>query len=246
VRARAEGPPERQQLSVEIADSGIGIEREELEHIFDAFHQGRPGTTRRFGGLGLGLAITRALVELHGGAIAADSAGRDRGSRFTVQLPIVPGLAAAAVPGEGVGTAPGEPAGGMPPPAGRPGLHILLVEDHPDTAEAMADLLSAAGHEVTVAGSVAAGIAAADAAAAGAGGIDLVVSDLGLPDGSGLDLMRKLAGRHGLKGIALSGYGMEEDVRKSREAGFELHLTKPVDLAALKAAILEVAGAAVR
>jgi CheY-like chemotaxis protein len=113
-------------------------------------------------------------------------------------------------------------------------LRILLVEDHADTAEAMADLLREMGHEVTVAGSVAGGLAAA---ASQAGRIDLVLSDLGLPDGTGLDLMAELHGRYGVKGIALSGYGMEEDVRKSLEAGFDRHLTKPVNLQALQTAI---------
>jgi CheY-like chemotaxis protein len=112
---------------------------------------------------------------------------------------------------------------------------LLLVEDHADTAEAMADLLRALGHEVTVAGSVG---SALDAAEAQGRRFDLVVSDLGLPDGSGLDLMRELSGTYGLKGIALSGYGMEEDVLRSREAGFSKHLTRPVDMQALKAAIL--------
>jgi DNA-binding response OmpR family regulator len=97
------------------------------------------------------------------------------------------------------------------------------------------------GHEVTVAGSVAEGLAAAERMQA-AGGIGLVVSDLGLPDGSGHDLMRELTRRWHLKGIALSGYGMEEDVRRSREAGFARHLTKPVDLEVLRAAIRQVMG----
>jgi CheY-like chemotaxis protein len=118
------------------------------------------------------------------------------------------------------------------------------VEDHADTAEAMADLLRLIGHEVVVAGSVAAGLAAAAAVekADAAAGIDLVVSDLGLPDGSGHDLMRELKDRYGWKGIALSGYGMEDDVRRSQDAGFARHLTKPVALEALRDAIRQVAG----
>ncbi|HEX9671606.1 MAG TPA: response regulator, partial [Thermoanaerobaculia bacterium] len=128
--------------------------------------------------------------------------------------------------------------------------HILLVEDHPDTAAAMADLLRGIGHRVTTAASVEAALAAAAAVErqggnGGGGGIDLVVSDLGLPDGSGYDLMRELARRYGLRGIALSGYGMEDDVQQSREAGFERHLTKPVDLRSLDAAIREASQVAV-
>lgn len=250
LRVRTTGPkesPERRRVAVEVGDSGMGIEAEELAHIFDAFHQGREGVTRRLGGLGLGLAISRAIVELHGGTVAAESGGKGQGARFTVRLPAALELARTE-PGEGV-TDDGRSAAAEP--AADRSLHILLIEDHADTAEAMADLLRAFGDEVTVANSLAEGLAAAGAVREsvrenGARAIDLVVSDLGLPDGSGLDLMRELAGRYGLRGIALSGYGMEEDVRRSREAGFERHLTKPVDIQALRAAILEVAGAPVR
>ena len=118
-------------------------------------------------------------------------------------------------------------------------VRVLLVEDHADTAAALADLLELMGHRPVVAGSVGEALAAAEREAAA---IDLVISDLGLPDGSGHDLMRELARRHGLAGIALSGYGMEEDVRQSLEAGFEKHLTKPVSLPQLQATLREVAG----
>jgi CheY-like chemotaxis protein len=147
-------------------------------------------------------------------------------------------IAPAATPGEATGTS----------------LHILLVEDHLDTALAMAELLRAMGHRVTTAASVGQGLAAAAAAQAGqnsatgsAGSgapgspIDLVVSDLGLPDGHGHDLMRELKRRYGLAGIALSGYGMEEDIQQSREAGFDRHLTKPVGIRVLEAAIRDAA-----
>ncbi|HEY4574471.1 MAG TPA: response regulator, partial [Thermoanaerobaculia bacterium] len=120
-------------------------------------------------------------------------------------------------------------------------LRILLVEDHADTADAMADLLRLLGHEVTVAGDVASALSAGEAAASG-GGLDLLISDLGLPDGSGLDVMRALS-RFRVPGIALSGYGMEEDVRRSHEAGFRRHLTKPVGMPQLRAAISEMVGA---
>jgi CheY-like chemotaxis protein len=126
-------------------------------------------------------------------------------------------------------------------PSGHP-LHLLLVEDHADTAAAMADLLGGLGYRVTVTGSVAEALQAAAAAQSGADRLDLLVSDLGLPDGSGLDVMREVASRWGLKGIALSGYGMEEDLRKSREAGFEKHLIKPVNIQTLDSAIRQVTG----
>jgi two-component system CheB/CheR fusion protein len=224
------------ELVIEVRDSGIGIEPDVLPRIFDAFEQTDRRITRRFGGLGLGLAVSRAIVDLHGGRLTASSPGRGEGSAFTIHLPL-----------GGVQEDLDETMGWLdrPRPAAAPAavqaLRILLVEDHPDTAEAMADLLRLMGHEVTVAGSVAEGLAAAESMQA-AGGIGLVVSDLGLPDGSGQDLMREITRRWHLKGIALSGYGMEEDVRRSREAGFARHLTKPVDLDTLRAAIRQVAG----
>jgi two-component system CheB/CheR fusion protein len=220
------------QLVVEVADTGIGIEPEVLRDIFDAFQQGEQAITRRYGGLGLGLAISKAIVELHGGRLGARSAGKGQGSVFSVRVPV--GDLRTRPEAAGEATAATDRVA-----AGRPAeLHILLVEDHADTAEAMAELLREMGHRVTVAHSVAAGLAAAERAS---GPIDLVLSDLGLPDGTGLDLMTELHGRYGVKGIALSGYGMEDDVRRSLEAGFERHLTKPINLQALQSAIQETA-----
>lgn len=235
VRAWREG----NDLVAQVSDSGMGIEPELLPHVFDAFQQGKRNDVRRFGGLGLGLAISKSLVELHGGSLSVESEGKGRGSTFTVRLPSgrpvslpEPVREAAEEPTQILETRP-EP------------LHILLVEDHVDTAEAMADLLRATGHQVVVAGSVSEGMAAADAAIQGRrkdDRIDLVLSDIGLPDGSGLDLMSELSKRYGLRGIALTGYGMEEDVARSRAAGFARHLTKPVNLEQLETAIRQVAG----
>jgi PAS domain S-box-containing protein len=220
-------------LVVEVTDSGMGIEAEALGHIFDAFDQGRPGMALRFGGLGLGLAISKAIVEMHGGSLTASSGGRNQGATFTVRLPLSDMPAPAfskTVPSLELRSAyPGSP-------------HLLLVEDHFDTAMAMAELLKGLGYQVTLAASVAAGLEAAERTRGDGGRIDLVVSDLGLPDGSGLDLMRLLSSRYGLRGIALSGYGMEDDLQKSREAGFEKHVTKPVSLQALQAVLQETLG----
>jgi signal transduction histidine kinase len=220
---------------VEIADSGIGIEPESRQRLFRAFEQGDPEITRQFGGLGLGLAISHAIAELHGGTLSAASDGRGKGATFTLRLP------AQAAGTAGVETAQPTAAEALPAEAAEAGrqLAILLVEDHADTAAALADLLAAVGHRVTVAGTAAEAVE--QAAAPPEGSFDLVVSDLGLPDRSGLELMRELVDRFGLTGIALSGYGMEEDVRCSHEAGFVRHLTKPVALAALVEAIREVA-----
>ena len=228
IRVRSWEEDDGGALAVEVADTGIGIDPELLPRIFDAFEQTDRQITRRFGGLGLGLSLSRAIVAMHGGTLSAASAGLNKGSTFTLRLPA--GDVPASAP-EPTLERPVEPKAVSP-------LKLLLVEDHADTAEAMADLLRALGHEVTVAGSVGVALSAAEAQG---GQFDLVVSDLGLPDGSGLDLMRVLSNSYGLKGIALSGYGMEEDVLRSREAGFSKHLTKPVDMQALKAAILAFA-----
>ena len=224
VRSRHE-PPAR--IRVEISDTGVGIQPEVLPRIFEAFEQGEPAVTRRFGGLGLGLAISKAILDLHGGTIEVRSDGPEQGTTFSISLPVEP----APVGPEASPAA--EPASSRPP---RANLRILLVEDHLDTAVALADLMRLRGHQVQVAATVAAALAAASSAP-----FDLVVSDLGLPDGSGQELMQQLSRTHGLRGLALSGYGMEVDVRRSREAGFELHLTKPVSLETLEAAIQKVA-----
>jgi PAS domain S-box-containing protein len=225
-------------LIVEVRDTGIGIDPEVLPRIFEAFEQTDRRITRKFGGLGLGLAVSRAIVDLHGGRLSAASEGRGRGTTFSVRLPL--GEIQEELDETGVWLGRAHPVPERSAAVDRP-LRILLVEDHEDTAQAMADLLRLMGHEVAVAGSVTAGLALAETS--GAAGIDLVVSDLGLPDGTGHDLMRELVRLYGWKGIALSGYGMEEDVRRSHEAGFSRHLTKPVDLEALRAAVRPVAGA---
>ena len=210
-----------ERLRLTVRDGGIGIDRDQIEGIFDAFAQGGPAITRAFGGLGLGLSISRALVEAHGGRIWAESDGIGRGASFHVELATV-----AAPAAEGAAPPP------QPAAAAADSMSLLLVEDHVDTAKVMARLLRVLGHRVTVAHTVADGLSAADAA-----GFDLVVSDLGLPDGSGLDLMAALRDRHALRGICLSGFGMDDDLRRSGEAGFLEHLVKPVSLETLSAAL---------
>lgn len=237
VRTWNEEAREDKALVVEITDTGIGIEPGSLPHIFEAFAQGPPALGRKFGGLGLGLSISKAIAEVHGGRIGAVSPGYGKGATFRVHLP-TGGWPAEAEPAP---PAAGARAARVQEPAPSSPLRLLLVEDHLDTAEAMAELLRSLGHEVRVAGSVAAGLAAASVEVESGAGIDLVISDLGLPDGTGMDLMRELGARYGLRGIALSGYGSEEDVRRSLEAGFSRHLTKPVSFQALEAVIHETA-----
>jgi len=207
------------ELYVEVADTGIGIEPDVMPRLFRLFEQGERNKSRQFGGLGLGLYIAQAVVQQHGGRITASSEGRNKGAKFTVELRTVVPQAKPA-----------------PPPATaepkiRP-LRILLVEDHIDTLQVLVKLLQRWGHIVTPAGT----IAEAQALLA-AQEFELLISDIGLPDGSGLEIMRNLRGHSDILGIALSGYGTEEDIQKSKEAGFATHLLKPVGAPELRTAI---------
>ncbi|MGE5609704.1 MAG: ATP-binding protein [Bacillota bacterium] len=216
---------EDDHVVAEVNDSGIGIDPEMLPRLFDPFEQAERSITRQFGGLGLGLTISKALVELHGGTIEAHSEGKGQGAVFRVRLPLI---APAVVPEQFPASAP---------PRVRP-LRILLVEDHGDTARIMSRLLAADGHEVQRAGALATALDMA-----GKGTFDLLISDLGLPDGNGLDLMRQLRARgQRIPGIALSGFGMEQDIQSSHEAGFAAHLTKPTSPERLAEAIAAVVG----
>lgn len=181
------------------------------------------------------------------GAGEAYKPGGGSGGSSVVSAGSAAGRTAAAVSGGFLQGLPSSDSPRLPPKgllrrgggeaAGRPaGLRILLVEDHPDTAAALSQLLGAMGHRATVAGSVA---DALDAAAREH--FDLVVSDIGLPDGDGHQLMRELSQRYHLSGVAVSGYGMEEDRRRSLSAGFRFHLTKPISLSQLQAAIEQAA-----
>jgi two-component system CheB/CheR fusion protein len=212
------------KIQLEVRDTGVGIEPGLLPKVFEAFEQGDSRITREFGGLGLGLAICKAIMDLHGGAIRARSDGPGTGATFTVELPV-----ARADEREGAMAQPL----GDDPAAGH--LRVLLVEDHPDTRDVLAGLLGAANYEVETASSVEAALQLAAAER-----FDVVVSDLGLPDGTGYELMRQLRDRYGMKGIALSGYGMDEDQRRSREVGFLEHIVKPVNLNQLVAVIQRI------
>jgi PAS domain S-box-containing protein len=222
VRTWNEGSPDC--LLVEVSDTGLGIDPAALPRIFRAFEQAEDAVTRGLGGLGLGLAIRRAIVESHGGTLTAESAGRGQGSTFRLSLPTVPAPTAES--------RTALPAASCESP---PSPRLLLVEDDPLTARIMARLLRSNGYTVIAANTL------ADARAVPIDEIDLVVSDLSLPDGNGLDLMRDLASRVDVPGIALTGYGMEDDIRRCREAGFVAHLTKPVDFSRLDAVIRRVA-----
>ncbi len=201
------------RLIVRFQDDGIGIEPEVLPKIFDAFQQGNRTLMNGLGGLGIGLSIAKKLVTLHQGQITATSAGTDQGTTITVSFRTLPTLAA--------GTSDPKNILEAKPDAYR----ILLVEDHLDTLRIVARSLTRLGYAVQTASSVREALERVDNEP-----FDLLVSDIGLPDGNGLDIMRYVKKKHGLKGIALSGFGMEKDLSKSRAAGFEVHLTKPVNM----------------
>lgn len=205
------------QLQVQVSDNGMGIDAQMLPKIFNAFEQ---GDRMQLGGLGLGLAISKALVETHSGKLIAESPGKNQGATFTATFRVAErhaGTSKNAIP-----TIPAE----------RKSMRVLLVEDHEDTNRSLTQLLRRRGYHVQAAHSVESALAAAAHER-----FDVLVSDIGLPDGSGIDLMQKLKSDHQIFGIALTGFGMEEDLRRSQEVGFNHHLVKPVDLNRLDALI---------
>jgi PAS domain S-box-containing protein len=220
---------------IEVSDSGIGIAPHSLQRIFNPFEQAEDGA--REGGLGLGLAICKGIVDLHGGTIVASSGGQGKGARFVVELPTCAAApheteakaklkmqpkARTQIPTEGRAPGSGPPDSAPGPSRGE--ARLLLVEDNRDIAESLSYLLRMESFDVRTVST------AQEALALDLADVDLVISDLGLPDLSGHQLMRLLQKKRKLPGIALSGYGTETDVRASRAAGFAQHLTKPVDL----------------
>jgi hypothetical protein len=196
---------------LEIRDSGVGITPEAMGRLFGAFEQGDRSTTRRFGGLGIGLAISQKLVELHHGSLLAASPGQDQGATFTMCLPVAENAPVAA-------------------PEATP-RSILVVDDNRMTVKALQRILEHHGHHVAVAVS---GRQAIDSALDQA--FDLIISDIGLPDLSGWEMMRQLRqqleirGRRAVRGIAISGFVDNDDRQKSLECGFVAHLAKPIDM----------------
>ena len=214
------------RVAVEFRDTGVGFAPELLPRIFNAFEQGTDARTQKLGGLGLGLAICRSIAEAHDAVLTAHSGGPGKGATFSFEMTTVPPSprrTPAAGPDSATATA-------------HPPRRILLVEDDPMTLRVLSRLLRQVGHDVTAAAGYNAALAAAR------DDTEIVISDIGLPDGSGLDLMRALRARHPrLLGIALTGFGMDDDLAKSREAGYMLHLTKPIDFPKLEAAIQKLA-----
>jgi two-component system CheB/CheR fusion protein len=222
IRCRRDGT----HVIIEVNDSGMGIEPESLSRVFDAFEQVERSITRQFGGLGLGLAISKALVEMHAGTISAHSQGRDKGATFRVRLPLTVPVVQREAPTPNIG----------PKKCAVRPLRILLVEDHGVTAKMIRMVLASQGHEIETAGDVATGLELADKER-----FDLLISDLGLPDASGYDLIRGIREQgQRFPAIAMSGYGQETDIQRSHEAGFAVHLIKPASREALIEAIASV------
>jgi signal transduction histidine kinase/CheY-like chemotaxis protein len=222
---------EKNQLVIIITDTGIGMNAAEIARVFTAFAQGDHAggsDSHRFGGLGLGLAITKNLVELHAGKIIAESAGSGQGSAFTIELPLALTTKAEyksknLFPQKnGVEILKEESSS----------ISVLLVEDHKITRTVLAQLLSRRNYRVVMADSIAQArnIASQEK-------FDLLISDIGLPDGNGNDLMSEFQKKYGLNGIALTGYGMEEDIARGKAAGFVAHLIKPVRIQSLENAL---------
>lgn len=207
----------------QISDNGIGIEPKKLQSLFRPFEQGGAEITRQFGGLGLGLAISKHLVDLHDGTIEVESAGRSCGTTFRVKIAVMArqtkdGAAPARRPRRPLRT-----------------LRILLVEDHGDTRRTLARLLSHFGHQISVAETQQSAFEKLRSQA-----FDVVLSDIGLPDGSGYNVISEAKRDHKLAGIALTGFGTDEDIRRGKEAGFDFHLTKPVDFHELRSVLDQV------
>lgn len=209
------------QAIVRVRDTGIGFEPDALPRLFEPFQQESPGEALHAGGLGLGLALVKGLIELHGGDVSAHSDGPNTGAEFVVSLPLT------AAPAQEETSAAMDPV--------RP-MQILVVEDNEDAANMLADLLAMEGHEVMIAGTGAAGVQLLRER-----GAEVVLCDIGLPGMSGYDVAREVRADprlHDTSLVALTGYGQPEDKDRATAAGFDLHLTKPIDLSALHDVLL--------
>jgi CheY-like chemotaxis protein/two-component sensor histidine kinase len=207
---------------IAVKDDGVGIAAEHLPALFQIFFQVSHEPERSKGGLGIGLSLVRGLVELHGGTVSARSDGPGRGSEFSVRLPLAAG-------GRAVGASPPSPS--PPPPASPGSARILIVDDNVDAAETLAMVLALDGHDVTVAHDGARGLQLAEESRP-----QLVLLDIGLPKLNGYEVARRIRQQpwgRAMTLVAITGWGQEDDKRRAREAGFDLHLTKPIAPGAL-------------
>jgi CheY-like chemotaxis protein len=215
VRVGVAQDPNRPQALVTVADTGIGIEPELLPVLFKPFAQADRSLDRSRGGLGLGLALVKGLVHLHGGEVRVASAGPGRGTEFTLTLPLDHDTASVV------------PAAAPPPKPPQAGRRVMVIEDNRDAAETLRLMLELWGHQVALAFTGPAGIEMARGFHP-----EVILCDLGLPGMDGFAVARELRGHADMASvrlIAVSGYGQDEDRSRAREAGFDFHLTKPVD-----------------
>jgi CheY-like chemotaxis protein len=222
------------EVVIAVRDTGIGIAPEALPHIFDLFVQERQALDRSQGGLGIGLTIVRSLVERHGGSISARSEGRGKGSEFTVRLPAV-GYAEDGA--DGLPEPQRQARAARPPGAAR---RILVVDDNEDGAEMLATMLTGKGYDTRVAHDAPTALQMAAEFEP-----EVAFLDIGLPVMDGYELaarLRDIPGLADVQLIAMTGYGQESDRRKALEAGFHHHLVKPVDFAAIEAALTKPSG----
>jgi CheY-like chemotaxis protein/two-component sensor histidine kinase len=208
------------RMILRFKDDGIGMTPEIIERLFQPFEQGGSDISSRYGGLGLGMAISKALVEIHAGIITAESEGPGHGAEFTVTLPSIHASTMKL---------PGLSDSGRPTRRNPQGISILLVEDHKDSAEVMSRLLRAKGYSVETCATVAEALKIANERH-----FNLILSDIGLPDGTGIDLIRQIRRQSSIPAIALTGFGMDQDINRYKEAGFDAHLTKPVNIQKLE------------
>jgi len=234
-RVRIEAASEDDSVAVRVVDSGIGISAAALPKIFTMFSRAAEARAADVGGLGIGLALARQLAELHGGSLTAASDGPGKGSTFTLRLPRV--VAAATVPR----AVPAPEAPGPAPRALVPPRRVLVVDDNVDAARTLAELIALDGHEAHLAHDGPSAVESARRLRP-----DVVLLDIGLPGFSGLEVARRLREDPALAGlllVALSGWVQPEDLVRSREAGFDHHLAKPVDVANLERLLASTAGA---
>ncbi|HEX8290195.1 MAG TPA: PAS domain S-box protein [Pyrinomonadaceae bacterium] len=229
-----------ERVAVRVGDTGQGIEPGFLPHVFERVRQADMGTTRQHGGLGLGLAIVRHLVELHGGEVTAESAGRGLGSTFTLRLPLRPSARPRESPERPVAKATPPPGGARA--ASLAGRRVLLAEDETDARSMLKALLEGAGASVEAVGSAAGAWAALEGA-----GCDVLISDIGMPDEDGYSLIGRVRGHGSARvsktpAVALTAYARDDDRERALAAGFDAFLPKPVEPSELVGVVADLAG----
>jgi len=225
-----------QHAVLRVKDTGVGIEADFLPHVFERFRQGASSESRSYGGLGIGLALVRHLVELHGGSVSAHSDGTDHGATFVIHLPLVVARMVSVSRVRAVHSQPAAQLG----PHGLDRVRILVVDDDPDARDIVGTSLRQAGAHVTLAASVREALDVLES-----GEFDVLVSDIAMPNGTGYDLLRVVRASPltaQLPAVALTAYNRAEDRERALSAGFNFHVGKPFELFALVRTVAIAAG----